>query len=115
MNHTAYEGYERAAAPRAAGHTPAPGSNFGPSMPLSMTQPYAAGALVSTVDDLARWDAAVSSGKLLKPASWQQAFTPYALPGDTRSAYGYGWITGKVRGVPVLAHAVSAPALRRMA
>ncbi len=104
MNHTAYEGYERAAAaPRASGHTPAAG-HYGASTPLSMTQPYAAGAIVSTVDDLARWDVAVSSGKLLKAASWQQAFTPYALPGDTKSSYGYGWITGNVRGVPVIAH-----------
>ena len=103
MTHTAYEGYERATAPRAAGHTPAAG-HYGASMPLSMTQPYAAGALVSTVDDLARWDAAVSSGKLLKAASWQQAFTPYALPGEAKSSYGYGWITGNVRGVPVIAH-----------
>ncbi|WP_267873649.1 serine hydrolase [Massilia sp. Se16.2.3] len=57
MKDTAYEGHERGKAARAVGHTPAD-KGFAPAAPLSMTQPYAAGALVSTVDDLARWDAA---------------------------------------------------------
>ena len=36
---------------------------------LSLTQPHAAGALMSTIDDLALWDAAVSSGKLIPDAT----------------------------------------------
>jgi CubicO group peptidase (beta-lactamase class C family) len=103
MNNTAYAGYERGAAPRAAGHTGAPG-RYEPSTPLSMALPYAAGALVSTVDDLARWDAAVSSGKLLKAASWQQAFTPYTLDGGAPTKYGYGWMFDKVQGAPAIGH-----------
>lgn len=103
MNNTAYEGHERGAVPRAAGHTGAAG-HYDPSAPLSMSQPYAAGALVSTIDDLARWDAAVSSGKLLKAASWQRMFTPYTLVGDAPTTYGYGWAIGKLQGSQLISH-----------
>ncbi|MDQ1920812.1 serine hydrolase [Massilia pseudoviolaceinigra] len=103
MQHTAYEGHERTPGPRAVGHTK---GWFGvtASKPLSMSQPYAAGALVSTVDDLARWDAAISEGKLLQPATWQKAHTSYALADGKPSNYGYGWQVGKLRGVPMVAH-----------
>jgi CubicO group peptidase (beta-lactamase class C family) len=58
---------------------------------LSMTQPYAAGALASTVDDLARWDAALYTGQLLKPETLAQAHTSYRLTDGTLTEYGYGW------------------------
>lgn len=103
MTQTAYEGYERAPTMRAAGHSKSP-TGFEPSPPLSMSQPYAAGSLVSTVDDLARWDAAVSAGKLLKPASWTRAFTPYKMPDGHVTDYGYGWSVGKLRGSPSIGH-----------
>lgn len=103
MENTAYEGFERGKAPRALGHTPG-AQGFGPSAALSMSQPYAAGSLVSTVDDLARWDAAIAAGKLLKAASWQRAFTSYTLADGKPTGYGYGWQVGKLQGEPVLAH-----------
>jgi CubicO group peptidase (beta-lactamase class C family) len=103
MTRSAYEGHERDKAARALGYSGAPGG-FKPAMPLSMTQPYAAGSLVSTVDDLARWDAAVSSGKLLKAASWQRAFTPYTLADGASTNYGYGWSVGKLKGTPMISH-----------
>jgi CubicO group peptidase (beta-lactamase class C family) len=103
MTHTAYEGMEKTAFPHAVGYTPNP-DGFLPSPRLSMTQPYAAGALVSSVDDLARWDAAVSSGKLLKSASWQRAFTSYKLTSGKATNYGYGWEIASLRGTPEIGH-----------
>ena len=103
MRQSAYEGHERGTGPRAAGHTTKDGG-FGPSAPLSMALPYAAGSLVSSVDDLALWDAAIVSGKLLKPASYRQAFTAYTLADGKRTGYGYGWAIGKLRGLPMAAH-----------
>lgn len=104
MDHTAYEGYERNAGPRAEGHQRGEKGGFAPSRPLSMTQPYAAGSLVSTVDDLNRWDQAISSGKLLKAASWRQAFTPYKLASGASTDYGYGWQAVNLHGSPLIAH-----------
>ena len=103
MAHTAFEGNERSKGARAAGHSKGD-AGFGPASALSMTQPYAAGSLVSTVDDLARWDRAIAQGKLLKAASWKKAFTPYTLADGKSTGYGYGWEIGKLRGATRIAH-----------
>jgi CubicO group peptidase (beta-lactamase class C family) len=103
MEHTAYESHERALTLRALGHEKTD-KGFRLSQPLSMLQPFAAGALVSTVDDLARWDAAITAGKLLTPASWKQVFTAYRLADGKSTNYGYGWDVGSLRGVPSIAH-----------
>ncbi|HEX2222868.1 MAG TPA: serine hydrolase, partial [Thermoanaerobaculia bacterium] len=57
---------------------------------VSMTQPYAAGALLSTVDDLARWDKALSAERLLRRASLDRMFTPVRLSNGLPTTYGYG-------------------------
>ena len=61
-----------------------------PMMPVSMTQPYAAGALESTVDDLAKWTQALADGKAVDPKLLERAWTPYE-PTEPPSDYGYGW------------------------
>lgn len=110
MSNTAYEGHERGIAIRAQGYTRRKGdAGFEPGKPVSMTLPYAAGALVSTVDDLARWDAAVSAGKLLKPSSQQKAFTAYVLADGKSVPYGYGWSLRKMRGTPMQSHGGGIP------
>jgi hypothetical protein len=69
-----------------------------------MTQPYSAGSLSSTVDDLARWDEALYTDKLLKPVSLERAWTPYVLKNGKPTGYGYGWGVSKVRGRPSIEH-----------
>lgn len=71
---------------------------------LSMSQPYSAGSLISTVDDLARWDAAIEHGELLKPASWQRACSSFTLNNGTLTRYGAGWIIGRVGPVATVEH-----------
>ena len=71
---------------------------------LSMTQPYAAGSLASTVDDLARWDQALVTGKILKLESLAMAWKPYVLKGGEPTTYGYGWGPAKLRGRKSIAH-----------
>lgn len=103
MRDSYYEGFGNSTAPVAAGHSRS-AQGFGAARPLSMTQPYAAGSLVSTVDDLARWDAAIGAGRLLKPSSWKQAFTSYRLSDGKASGYGYGWDVDKVQGETSMGH-----------
>jgi CubicO group peptidase (beta-lactamase class C family) len=71
---------------------------------LSMTQPYAAGSLLSTVDDLARWDEALIGAKLLKPASLDRMFTPVNLKSGRNTGYAYGWGIGEYAGRKVIEH-----------
>ncbi len=57
---------------------------------VSPTQKWAAGAVVSTVEDLARWDAALDSGRLLKPRTLRQMWTPARLNHGDEAPYGFG-------------------------
>lgn len=58
---------------------------------VSPTQPFSAGALISTVVDMAKWDAALYTDKLLKRASLEQMWTPEKLNNGKPLSYGYGW------------------------
>lgn len=109
MRDTAYEGQERNAKRHIEGYRAGFFSGYAPAFKFSVTLPYAAGALVSTVDDLARWNDAVVSGRLLKAASWQQAFTPCTLPKQAKCTYGYGWFVGHLRGHRMISHGGDIP------
>jgi hypothetical protein len=61
-----------------------------------MTQPYAAGAILSTVEDLFKWNQGILSGKLLRKESLDKAFTAYKLTDGTTTEYGYGWRLGNL-------------------
>lgn len=63
---------------------------FRPANYLSMTQPYAAGSLVSTVDDLAAWDRALAGGTVISKASRERMETPVKLNSGASTRYGYG-------------------------
>jgi CubicO group peptidase (beta-lactamase class C family) len=53
------------------------------------------GGIYSSIDDLARWDAALYDDRLLGPESRRQAFSPAARSDDPAVAYGLGWrVTG---------------------
>jgi D-alanyl-D-alanine carboxypeptidase len=71
---------------------------------LSMTQPYSAGALVSSVDDLALWDAALYTEKLLRRSSLERMWTPYATKDGKSTRYGYGWAVSELRGRRAIEH-----------
>lgn len=73
-----------------------------PAMPLSMTQPHAAGALVSNVDDLLRWNRALHEGRVLKSETYRRMITPEGKAVDAR--YGFGLGADTVRGQPQLQH-----------
>jgi CubicO group peptidase (beta-lactamase class C family) len=54
------------------------------------------GGIYSSIDDLAKWDAALYDGRLLHPSSLRAAFTPATHTDDPEIEYGYGWrITGE--------------------
>lgn len=54
------------------------------------------GGVYSSIDDLARWDAALDDSRLLPQRLLQQAFRPATATDDPQVAYGFGWrITGE--------------------
>lgn len=73
-----------------------------PAAFLSMTQPHAAGALVSTVDDLHRWNRALHGGKVLGAELYTAMTTPAGVARDAN--YGFGIMRGTLRGRTQLQH-----------
>jgi CubicO group peptidase (beta-lactamase class C family) len=89
---------------RAQGYAPQPGGGFINAEPLSMTQPYAAGSLCSTVTDLAAWTLALSSGKVVSPASYKMMTTPLTLNDGKPLTYGFGLGIGTLGGHRQVSH-----------
>lgn len=71
---------------------------------LSMSHPYAAGSLMSTVGDLFKWNQAIRSNKLISAASTEKAFTDYELNNGEKVGYGYGWFLSEINGSPTKEH-----------
>ena len=64
------------------------------------------GAIYLTVRDLIRWDAALSTDKLLDRASLEQMWTPARLNNGkpVPNGYGFGWMTGEENGQRFIWH-----------
>ena len=70
----------------------------------SISQAYAAGGLFSTVDDLYKWYAAVTSNQVVSEASFNQAISPTILNNGEQATYGFGWQLGNIKGSPMISH-----------
>ena len=103
MKQSYYDSTERIIPRRIPGYQKGQGG-FVNAPYLSMTQPYAAGSLLSTVDDLAVWSDAVFSGKLVKKEWLGKAFMPYKLKNGESTGYGYGWFTSDFSGHRSIEH-----------
>ena len=62
------------------------------------------GALYLTVYDMAKWDAALYTEKLLKRSSLEQMWTPVKLNDGKTRPYGFGWALGELRGHRIVEH-----------
>jgi CubicO group peptidase (beta-lactamase class C family) len=62
------------------------------------------GALYTNVLDLAKWDAALYTEKLLKKSSFDQMWTPVKLNTGKTYGYGFGWSISEVNGHRLLDH-----------
>ncbi|WP_271782822.1 serine hydrolase [Aquimarina algiphila] len=71
---------------------------------ISMTLPYAAGSLMSTTEDLFKWQTALNQNVLIKKETLQKAHTNYPIANGEYTNYGYGWLTYDVNGVPAIQH-----------
>ncbi len=74
------------------------------SMYCSMTQPYSAGSIMSTVGDLFKWHQALYAGKLVKKETLERALTEYKLKDGKGTNYGYGFSLSQLQGSPTVEH-----------
>jgi len=103
MKDTYYDNTLRIIPRRVSGYSKTP-TGYRNAEYLSMTQPHAAGSLMSTVDDLAKWNAALLTDKLIKQETLKRAWTPYVLKSGKPTKYGYGWYMTSVEGSRTIEH-----------
>jgi CubicO group peptidase (beta-lactamase class C family) len=72
--------------------------------PIGWTSSLGAGAIVSSLSDLAKWDAALYTEKLLPAALRDRLWRTTKATDGTPVTYGFGWIVGNFRGVPMQEH-----------
>ena len=72
------------------------------------------GAFLSTVLDLAKWDAVLYSDKILRESSRRQMWNPVTLNDGTTAPYGFGWELQSPPGRNLVHHSGGMPGFRAM-
>jgi CubicO group peptidase (beta-lactamase class C family) len=75
-----------------------------PSEPPGPQGDGAVGGVISTVTDLARFDIALTQGRLLTPPSMRTMWTAGRSPSGALLPYGIGWFIATLAGEPVFWH-----------
>lgn len=75
-----------------------------PSKPIHMSVPHAAGALIGSVEDLAKWAGALHKGKVVSAASYARMIAPTRIADGKVENYGFGIAQDKVRGRDAIGH-----------
>jgi D-alanyl-D-alanine carboxypeptidase len=71
---------------------------------ISMTQPFAAGSLCSTVQDLVTWQRALAGDRLLRAGGYVTMSTPGRLNNGSATGYGFGLGVNDVSGHRHIGH-----------
>ncbi|MDB6024581.1 MAG: Beta-lactamase [Verrucomicrobiales bacterium] len=69
-----------------------------------LTDIFSAGAIISTVGDMAKWDASLNTDKILTQASKQQMWTAHKLNDGSTKYYGFAWRLEPMDGHKKIAH-----------
>jgi serine beta-lactamase-like protein LACTB, mitochondrial len=62
------------------------------------------GGLISSADDMARFEIAIMAGKLLKPATREMMWTPQKAADGSQNGYALGWGTQEKYGLALVEH-----------
>ena len=76
---------------------------------ISLTLPYAAGSVMSTVDDMLKWQTAITDDVFVKEATIDKAFTNYTLNNGDKINYGYGWSLNEISDIATIEHGGAIP------
>lgn len=104
LDATVYDRHGRIIPNRASGYGKAWVGGFRNATFVNMGQPFAAGALASTVEDLIRWQRGLVNHTLLDPDSWKAMTTPAKLNHGKASVYGLGMFLRKLDDHPTIRH-----------
>ena len=99
-----YGGEEASVPAFATGYTEGPDGKFVPARVLDMSVPHAAGALIGTVGDLAKWSDALHHGKVVSAPLYAQMIAPTPLPDGKSEPYGFGLGQTSLQGLKTITH-----------
>ena len=71
---------------------------------ISFSVPFSSGSLMSTVDDMLKWQQALLQNTLVNSTETQKAFQKYKLNSGEEFTYGYGWHLKDINGTPDREH-----------
>lgn len=104
MNNTYIGTYDKVLPNTAYGYASAADGNYRPARYLSWTWPYAAGSIISSVDDMLKWDNALYTEKILNREMKAEAWKPFILDDGRLANYGYGWGVSRYLDTRIIAH-----------
>lgn len=70
----------------------------------NLTDLMGAGSIVSTINDMTKWEAALRGDKLLNAQSKKEIWTQFTFNNGKPSPYGFGWRLSDVRGNKLIGH-----------
>ncbi len=70
----------------------------------SLTDLTGAGSIVSTIEDMAKWDAALRGTTFLKPSSRAEIWKHFVFNDGKESPYGFGWRISDIGGHKLIGH-----------
>jgi D-alanyl-D-alanine carboxypeptidase len=76
---------------------------------MDLSHPFAAGALCSTVGDFVKWQRALTTGKVVSPASYLLMSTADTLNSGRKINYGFGLVPGVMNGHKTISHTGGIP------
>lgn len=103
MTHTGLLSHERITPKRARGYVKGR-KRFHNARLDAMNWSQAAGALGSTLDDLALWDRAVRENRLIRRETFEAMIAPTPLNDGSAYPYGFGWGMAEYRGARIYHH-----------
>nr|WP_315026840.1 serine hydrolase domain-containing protein [uncultured Chryseobacterium sp.] len=71
---------------------------------ISFSVPFSSGSLMSTADDMLKWQETLNQNKILNNKETQKAFQKYKLNKGEEFTYGYGWHLKEINGAPDREH-----------
>ncbi|WP_298778563.1 serine hydrolase [uncultured Polaribacter sp.] len=107
MSNSYYGSHSKLIKNRASGYQKR--GEFSNAQYISLTLPYAAGSIMSNVDDMLKWQTAITNNVFVKKTTIEKAFTNHTLNNGDKINYGYGWSINEINDLPTLEHGGAIP------
>lgn len=104
MDHAYYDHAQTVVPGRASGYVSISDKQYVNADFIDQSFPYAAGALMMSVDDMYKWNKGLYTYTIVKKETLEKAHTPFVLADGKKTTYGFGWGLGNLMGSPIRQH-----------